>query len=75
MSAYTIRLFDRNLVPLSKNPKPATEPGRTMTAETLDEAHRIVDENRPRYERIVIYKSSDMSTPVESITTDKAKAQ
>jgi hypothetical protein len=44
-----------------------------MTADTLDEAHRIVGENRSRYERILIYKADDMSTPVESITTDKAK--
>ncbi len=75
MSAYVVRLFDRNIIPLSQQYPPATEPARSMTADTLDEAHKIVEENRSRYERIVIYKADDMSTPVESITSDKAKAK
>ena len=75
MSAYIIHLFDRNIIPLSQQYPPATEPGRSMTAATLDEAYRIVEEHRSRYERISIYKADDMSTPVEIITTDKAEPE
>jgi hypothetical protein len=73
MSKYKVLLFDRNIVPLERNPVPTTEPGCTIEAESFEEAKQIVNDNRDKYERLKIYKADDMSKPIECITSDKGK--